>query len=198
MIGLGYIAFFTLYFGLTAWVVRLVRKLATEKTTATRLTVGIWVLSVGLMFWDVAPVYVVHRQLCAKDAGFVVYKTLEQWKVENPGVAEALSPTDRDRLVESGVTDRYQLNDRFFLDITREKYWHVINQREQLIVDSVTGDVLARYVDYYTNLNGIGQKEKLSDYKFWINIAESCEGTGNRVQQIQFNGFTQDVDTLGG
>ena len=41
-------------------------------------------------FWDWIPTVAVHHYYCAKESGFWVYKTLDQWKVENPGVAETL------------------------------------------------------------------------------------------------------------
>lgn len=41
-------------------------------------------------FWDWIPTVVTHQFYCAKDSGFWVYKTPEQWKAENPGVMETL------------------------------------------------------------------------------------------------------------
>src|SRR5512139_2322074 len=40
--------------------------------------------------WDWVPTVAVHQFYCAKDAGFWVYKTPDQWRVENPGVLETL------------------------------------------------------------------------------------------------------------
>ena len=44
-----------------------------------------------LVFWDYIPTVVAHKYYCEKEAGFWVYKTVEQWKAENPGVAEVLT-----------------------------------------------------------------------------------------------------------
>ncbi len=41
-------------------------------------------------FWDWIPTVVAHQYYCATEAGFLVYKTVEQWKKENPGVMETL------------------------------------------------------------------------------------------------------------
>src|ERR1017187_2359067 len=41
-------------------------------------------------FWDWIPTVATHQFYCAKDAGFWIYKTPEQWKTENPGVMEIL------------------------------------------------------------------------------------------------------------
>ena len=45
-----------------------------------------------IMFWDLPLVLGTFRYECANHAGFTVYKTLEQWRQENPGIAETLSP----------------------------------------------------------------------------------------------------------
>lgn len=42
----------------------------------------------NLMFWDWIPTVVAHKYLCATQSGFWVYKTLDQWKEENPGGEE--------------------------------------------------------------------------------------------------------------
>ncbi|NLW80180.1 MAG: hypothetical protein GXY42_00670 [Desulfovibrionales bacterium] len=44
-----------------------------------------------LVFWDHVPTILLHKYYCATKAGFWVYKTPEQWKAENPGVAETLT-----------------------------------------------------------------------------------------------------------
>jgi hypothetical protein len=41
-------------------------------------------------FWDFLPTLAVHQYYCAVEPGFWVYKTLDQWKQENPGVMEQL------------------------------------------------------------------------------------------------------------
>ena len=39
-------------------------------------------------FWDWLPTVATHQYYCATEAGFWVYKTVDQWKQENPGVME--------------------------------------------------------------------------------------------------------------
>lgn len=46
-----------------------------------------------IMFWDLPLVLGTRWYQCANHAGFTVYKTLEQWQLENPGVAETLRPS---------------------------------------------------------------------------------------------------------
>ena len=39
-------------------------------------------------FWDWLPTIATHRYSCTTQSGFWIYKTLDQWKKENPGVME--------------------------------------------------------------------------------------------------------------
>jgi len=55
-----------------------------------RWGVGAFLLVFLPIFWDWLPTVATHQYYCAKDSGFWVYKTLEQWKDENPGVMETL------------------------------------------------------------------------------------------------------------
>ena len=49
----------------------------------------------NVIFWDLIPVYAVHSWQCTHNAGFTVYKTLDEWQQENPGVAETLIPVEK-------------------------------------------------------------------------------------------------------
>ena len=42
------------------------------------------------LMWDWIPTDLAHRYYCKKEAGLWIYKTLDQWKAENPGVFETL------------------------------------------------------------------------------------------------------------
>ncbi len=55
-----------------------------------RWGIGAFLLVYLPIFWDWIPTVAVHQFYCAKDSGFWVCKTLEQWKAENPGVMEGL------------------------------------------------------------------------------------------------------------
>jgi len=44
----------------------------------------------SIIFWDVIPIYGLHSYQCHAHSGFTINKTIEQWKHENPGVAETL------------------------------------------------------------------------------------------------------------
>lgn len=145
----------------------------------------------NLVFWDLIPVYAVHSYQCTHNAGFTVYKTLDEWRQKNPGVAETLAPVENPLSTKIGNTIRYQLNQRFAWDISYEKVWHIVRKTEERIIDTKTGEVLARYIDFSANVSGLYNANRLSDYKFWFE-AHSCEkGDGNRTkpQQYLFNRF---------
>lgn len=42
-------------------------------------------------FWDLIPTFIAYGYDCTYHAGFFVYKPIEQWKRQNPGVMETLS-----------------------------------------------------------------------------------------------------------
>lgn len=83
---------------------------------------GISALALSVFItWDYYPTKWAHHYYCETEAGFWVYKSLDQWKGENPGVFETLSvahlPEDRRVVVDSndksgkGSNRKYQLVD---------------------------------------------------------------------------------------
>ena len=90
-----------------------------------------WGLSAALVMflipgWDWIPTVVAHKYYCEKEAGFWVYKTLDQWKAENPGIAETLVANKggaaRGETFDDGYgkTATYLLNDRFNWIVTQQ------------------------------------------------------------------------------
>jgi hypothetical protein len=160
------------------------------------------VAGIGFIFWDAIPVSVVHRRLCEKDAGFVVFKTVEQWQLENPGVAETLVRDDSLDSIQLGSRTRYLQNQRFAFDTEEKEVWHLLSQNLDQIVDMQTGEVLAQYIDYHTNLGNVvaGPRKSAHDFKIWIDIStcETPDKNGSKPKVIQFNGFKQAIQSLGG
>ncbi len=91
MIGLVYLVFFAVYLLVSIVAVRGAIDYARKNgKSAKRWGWGAAFVMYSLVFWDWIPTVAVHQYYCAKDAGFWVYKTLDQWKAENPGVMEGL------------------------------------------------------------------------------------------------------------
>ena len=124
----------------------------------------------NLVFWDWIPTVVAHKYYCSTEAGFWVYKTVDQWKAENPGVMETLVPYTDGRSSHGA----YILNQRFKWVVKKGgPYFFHRWKWEQEVIDSKTNDVLARYVDYSTGSGFIGGPPRL--LKFWLQN-DHCDG----------------------
>lgn len=113
--------------------------------------------------WDAIPTWIAFKYYAHKEAGLTVFKTLEQWKKENPGVAETLEPFDltvNDRRMESfklaNGKSRTRLNDRFAHDTKSETLFLDVGLTRHEIVDTKTGEVVFRFVAVGSgNLGGL-------------------------------------------
>lgn len=138
-------------------------------------------------FWDWLPTVAVHQYYCATEAGFWVYKTPEQWKLENPGVMEGLrrhgrSPSKTEGNDENN-TVTFFLNARFNWVVKRNgKYLFNRWRHEYLLEDVKTSEVLARYVDFSTSQER--PQAGWSGWKFWLE-REYCSG-GRRNKDAIF------------
>jgi len=146
------------------------------------------------IFWDWIPTVAVHQYYCAKESGFWVYKTLDQWKAENPGVMETLvankvAPQTQERFDDGhGVTDTYLLNDRFNWIIIKQDISSLlpIMRFEQQVKDVKKNEVLARYVDFATGnsiKNTVGPPGPL---KFWLHSGHCIGGEMNDSKLAHF------------
>ena len=134
------------------------------------------------IFWDWIPTVVAHKYYCATEAGFWVYKTPEQWKKENPGVMETLVEN------ETSITTKnaFVLNQRFNWVIKEERFFplNYMIKHEQQVVDSKSGDVLARYIDFSTSHER--REAGYAGWKFWL-YHEHC--SGGEQNQDAFGNF---------
>jgi len=199
MIGLLYLLFFWLYLWLSIKAVKLAARWAGAHGRSPRL----WGFLAGLamyslVFWDLIPTYALHGYYCATQAGFTQYETLEQWKQENPGVAKTLKPIKNPPWRWMTEPKHILLNQRFTWETLTK--WHPfhIRERDERIVDVKTGDVLARYVDFDTDIRALGLGPRyLRDYKPWL-MRRSCERGQRMWQKEKFNDFSTVIENLGG
>lgn len=116
------------------------------------------------VFWDHIPTLIAHQYYCAKDSGFWIYKTLDQWKQENPGVAETLVAN------KSVVTlpNAYVLNQRFNWAVYKTQYFplNYMTKTEWQVVDSKTSEILARFVNYSASHER--RQAGWTGWKFWL------------------------------
>lgn len=146
--------------------------------------------------WDWIPTVAVHQYYCAKDSGFWVYKTPEQWKAENPGVIEGLVANKNPVLVshegdQDSWTDVEMLNQRIKMVSKRNGPLFFHRWRwEGEWVDSKNNEVLARYVDFYTSHER--RQAGWSGWKFWL-ATDHCVGYQEKATK-----FSSSIDQFKG
>lgn len=188
MFGLAYLVAFVLYLlisiGVVRWAINYARK---NGKSAKRWGWGAAFVMYSIVFWDWIPTVAVHQYYCAKDSGFWVYKTLDQWKAENPGVMETLTTP---RVWQHDYTsggDVVHINQRFDLayDKKGEQFLHLWPDDRKLI-DVKSGEVMARLVDFNSYAPEWG------DLKFWTSIKHCSSGQENAIKfgnfYLQFKG----------
>ena len=141
----------------------------------------------NLVFWDWIPTVATHKYYCANESGFWVYKTLDQWKAENPGVADRLHFTLQASRTSYGSL--HVLNERFAVEVRNKKALAglPIGITEQRLVDVSNGDVLAKTTSVGSFVSP--ETDGLRGYKFWLEL-KSCAPNG-------FEKLTADIEHMG-
>jgi len=104
------------------------------------------------LLWNWLPTVALHQYYCATEAGFWVYKTVDQWKAENPAVMETLVYEKKMRQLDTPYGEATVLNQRFLRIFRYEGPLPVNRWRiEREIRDSENGDVIAREIDFSTS-----------------------------------------------
>jgi len=145
-------------------------------------------------FWDWLPTVAMHRYYCSTEAGFWVYKTLDQWKVENPGVLETLpapslagSPVKYEQFDGGhGQTDTYLLNERFNWAVSQRDISRLlpIIRIAQEVKDAKKNEVLARYIDFATGNSVKDTVGPPGPLKFWLRD-QHCSGGGSNQDALR-------------
>ena len=193
MFGLAVLVVFGVYllisFLVVRWAISYARK---NGKSAKRWGWGAAFIMYSLVFWDWIPTVAVHQYYCAKDSGFWVYKTLDQWKAENPGVVETLvankgAPSKRQGDMVN-YADTYFLNQRFNW-VVKHNGQFLFNRwrHEQEVVDTKTNEVLARYVDFSTSQDQ--RQAGRSGWKFWLANEHCINGGSNQDNLRNFRNY---------
>lgn len=152
--------------------------------------IGVFLLIFLPVFWDWIPTVLMHKYYCSTEAGFWVYKTVDQWKAENPGGMDVLEakqypPQTQERLEgRKGLIDSYQLNDRFNWIVIKQDVSSLLQvmRQEQQVKDMKTGEVLARYVDFSTGYSSTPDIYEIP--KFWLQNG-NCSGGGRNQDALR-------------
>jgi hypothetical protein len=201
MIGLIILVVGVIYLVLLVWATRAAYRWAKGKglsRTRCRLAGAGGFLVVYLpVFWDHIPTLVAHHYYCSTEAGFWEYKTLDQWKAENPGVAETLvaskgAPSKREGDMQN-YTDTYFLNQRFNWVVQHNgKFLFNRWRHEQGVVDAKSGEVLARYIDFST-----AQEQRQAGWAGWKMWLDSRHCSGGAVNGGRLSTFMEATNYLG-
>ena len=145
-------------------------------------------------FWDWIPTVAMHQYYCATEAGFWVYKTPEQWKKENPGIAQTLRSSDSAArtTLPNGVT-RLVLNERFVYEVSDQRLPLVATYKtEYRFMDTNTGEVIARRLSvgsgFGTLALGAADWRK---FKFWLSLKSCVPG------QQEFSKYFEQLQKIG-
>lgn len=173
MIGVLYLGFLAGYIFLIVLAARFGAHLARRSGHNPKL----WGFIAGLLvylpvFWDFVPTVVLQCYYCATQGGFTQYKTLDEWKKENPGVSETLVAGQSSAIFSKPNIRRYVLNQRFTWDITTTSTYPLnIRKRTDEIVDIKTGAVMAGYVNFDTDVGSVETGiRNTRDLRFWLAI----------------------------
>ncbi|MCU7937653.1 MAG: hypothetical protein KZQ99_22860 [Candidatus Thiodiazotropha sp. (ex Dulcina madagascariensis)] len=196
MIGLVYLLVMGGHLLLSIWVVKLaVKQAGKHSKPGWYYGVPAGIVMFSLLYWDLIPTHAVHRYHCLVDGGFTVNKTLEEWKRENPGVVETLVPGGSLESTVDGNRERYQLNQRFAWDIYTSHHAFGVRERDEHIVDIENGEVLARYIDFDTDIRRLSlEPRNFRDLRLWLAVA-SCEV--DVKSRIDFANFQKNIEQIG-
>jgi hypothetical protein len=159
--------------GVVKWAIRYARD---NGKSAKRWGWGAAFVMYSLVFWDWIPTIATHQYYCAKDSGFWVYKTLDQWKAENPGVMEGLVAQRVLSSVREGdmlnYTDTYAFNQRINWVVKQGRVVSLLPvlRTGQVAVDTKDGKPLARQIDFGSYDQAWG------GLKFWTSIQHCSSG----------------------
>ena len=160
--------------------------------------VGVLMLSLPIT-WDAIPTWIAFQYYARAHAGITVFKTLDQWKKENPGVAETLEPYGffKDKRSKFQVIApekyRYPMSARFAYDEWTNPLFLSVRARRHEIVDTKTGEVLISYSQIVSGNSGglatggggwwafwlINQTDtEWRDYKIYSDFREAAKNLG--------------------
>ena len=187
-------------------VYRVLRAAPQKKLVAGVLATLVVTLPVTTMFWEYVQTKRTFERYCREEAKVTIFKTVEQWKKENPGVAETLQPyTDKNRpayqysgdgLYNTSSTE--YLNRRFAL-IKKEKVIQSSNVFRQTneVVDTETSNIMIRWVDYRSGYGNpfLGTPYGFKSYKVWL----STTGCSSHDKSVDlFFDYIELIKNIGG
>ena len=152
-----------------------------------------------LVFWDHIPTVLVHEYYCEKEAGFWVYKTLDQWKAENAGVAGTLSAQRKPQTTGKDGHFRYWTTQRFYTDSKQTPFMHAVLREEESLFDANTDQLLAQSINFLRGQSGtvFAMGGSLDDYRQALVLGWGNRECGATPPTEQMRVFRYEFQKLG-
>ena len=178
---------------------RISLKAGQSAATAQRWKYGVLAAVLLAIFWDWLPTWIAYEYY-SRQAGLTVFKTLEQWKAENPGVAQTLeaygkTPQDqRDDTIRLGQhKTRTMLNARFAFDREEARLLLSVRSVTLDLVDASSSNLMARHVKVRSGNSGGIASGGEGWLKPWLIHGSEDLGTGSE----EFFDLVERAKTLG-
>jgi len=168
--------YLVLLFAATWWGYRYAAKKGLPRRKRWLWAAGGFLLVYLPVFWDWIPTVVAQKYYCTTASGFWIYKTLDQWKSENPGVMDTLVQRKDSHFSTQGNTSTYILNQRMRWVLQDNAVFALLPvfKHQQEVVDGNSNAVIARYIDFSTGYNGwVTGHGGWEGLKFWL-VNEHC------------------------
>lgn len=188
------------------FVVRAVTKSRKKKLVAGTVAAIVVTLPVTILLWEYAQTKRCLERYCREEAKVIIFESLEEWKRENPGVAENLQPyndknapdiiSKGDGLHNSSTT---KFLNRRFAHITKKEgplQSNVFKHSEEL-VDTKTDKVIASLTDFSSGYGNpfLGATYGWSSYKVWL-ATDNCPSFDKNV--TVFSNYFESIKNIGG
>ena len=167
------VALLAIAVGVSAWTRKsMLRSGWSQSEARVGAIVAVALLSLPIT-WDAIPTWIAFEYYAHKEVGIQVLKTLKQWNMENPGVAQTLEPYGlKDKRGElknlGGNKFRYPLNDRFVYDHSKEKLFLSVYAVRYELLDRKNETVLVRHTRVISGNGGGIASGGPGWWAFWL------------------------------
>lgn len=198
MFGLMAFGFIAIYFMLSCGVVLLAGRWAGKRGRRAWLWRTVAAITMYLLVaWDQIPTYLATEYYCATQAGLTVYKTPEQWKQENPGIAETLTWQRGGNINKVGKWGRDELLNERFVYSTRIISFNFlpVDISTNRLIDKIKGNELARLVVVSSGYERWRRDSGASALKFWVGGGKCRSGYSEMMKLVnEYGSFGKDIN----
>lgn len=211
MIGLVVLGFFVIYLLMSIWMTKKVASWAKANNKKPWLWGGLAAFVMyNLVFWDLIPTLVMHKYYCAAKAGFFVYKTPEQWKMENSELTKedlkSYGDNDEKKHVvlypgtpqASAITN---INSRIFQALYSERINGMsifpLFKRVEFVADSASDQKLAELISFDSGYGNPMTNGGFLGFKGWLHNRGCGDTNQARVSRVSYGNYINKLTGLG-